>query len=372
MIVITEDTFGTAINPLTKQMEEIKRFTLTNCMQMKVQVITLGATMTSIQVPDASGHMDDVVLGYDDVAGYQTPTNPYFGATVGRVCNRIGNGRFMLNGKEIQVARNFNNKHQLHGGFIGFDKVHWQVVGHHKDGITLQHHSPDGHEGYPGEVTATVKIALTEDNCVHLQMQAETTKATAVNMTNHSYFNLAGHVGGKAAIYDHHIMINADKITETDADSIPTGNFTSVEGTLYDLRKMVNLGERLKALLPINGYDDNYCADKNNDGERVNVIAKVSHPSSGRWLEIASNQPGVQLYTSNSMPDTEKGETPLHGKNGALYSKLGAFCLETQKYPDAVNHANFPSIILNPGEKYNHEVIYKFGICRNSGCAKHD
>ncbi|XP_058978095.1 galactose mutarotase [Musca domestica] len=373
MVRVIEDTFGTAINPLTKQMEEIKRFTITNGMQMKVQVITLGATIASIEVPDANGHVEDVVLGYDDVAGYQTSTNPYFGATIGRVCNRVGHGRFPLNGQEIQVSRNMNNKHQLHGGFIGFDKVHWQVVAQHQDGVTLQHCSPDGHEGYPGEVTATVKISLTEDNCLHLLMRAKTTKTTAVNMTNHCYFNLAGHAAGKQAIYGHEVMINADKITETDGDSIPTGNFTPVEGTVYDLRKMKNMGEGIKSLLPspISGYDDNYCADGNYDGNRINVIAKALYPPNGRWLEIASNQPGVQFYTSNGMPDTEKGETPIYGKNGAQYTKHAAFCLETQKYPDAVNHPNFPSIILNPDEEYNHEVIYKFGICRNSGCGKH-
>ncbi|XP_037816393.1 galactose mutarotase [Lucilia sericata] len=369
MVRVIEDVFGTAINPLTKQSEQIKRFTLQNDMEMKVQVISLGATITSIQVPDANGHVDDIALGYDDIAGYQTSSNPYFGATVGRVCNRIANGRIPLKGQEIQVSRNFNNKHQLHGGFIGFDKVHWQVEAVHQDGITLKHYSPDGHEGYPGQVTTTVKFTLTEDNCLHVQMQAETTKVTAVNMTNHTYFNLAGHNAGQEAIFEHTIMIKADKITETDAESIPTGNFKNVEGTLYDLRTMKNLGEQIKKLLPAtNGYDDNYCVEKNSDDTSVSLIAKAYHPKTGRWLEIASNQPGVQFYTANYMPDTTKGETPLQGKSQAQYVKQGAFCLETQKYPDAVNHPNFPSIILNPGECYNHEVIYKFGTCRNGGC----
>uniref|UniRef100_D3TPX1 Aldose 1-epimerase n=1 Tax=Glossina morsitans morsitans TaxID=37546 RepID=D3TPX1_GLOMM len=366
MVRIVEDVFGTAVNPLTEQTEQIKRFTLTNSMEMSVQICTLGATVTSIKVPDASGQIDDIVLGYDDVAGYQTATNPYFGATIGRVCNRIANGHFMLNGQDIQVSRNFNNRHQLHGGFLGFDKMHWQVLEANGDGVTLQHCSPAGHEGYPGQVTATVKYTLTEDNCLHVSMQAKTTKTTVVNMTNHSYFNLAGHGAGKEAMLDHSIMIKADQITETDSDSIPTGGFINVAGTLFDLNEPVQLGERLQQLL--NGYDDNYCVKLNDNN--ITTIARAYHQKSGRWLEIASNQPGVQFYTSNYMPDVNKGEMPLKGKAGAKYVRQGSFCLETQKYPDAVNHSNFPSIILNPNEQYNHDVIYKFGICRsgNSSC----
>ncbi|XP_037932389.1 galactose mutarotase-like, partial [Teleopsis dalmanni] len=179
--------------------------------------------------------------------------------------------------------------------------------------------------------------------------------------TNHTYFNLAGHASGSTEIYAHSIKINANDITETDADSIPTGQLTAVQGTPFDLRATGNLGERLKKLLPARGYDDNYCVELINNG--ITVIGKAFHPGSGRWLEIASNQPGVQFYTSNFMPDVT--EPPIEGKSGAKYHKHGAFCLETQKYPDAVNHPNFPSIILNPGEKYNHEVIYKFGVCRH-------
>ncbi|KAI9589966.1 hypothetical protein GQX74_008134 [Glossina fuscipes] len=314
MARIVEDVFGTAVNPLTEKIEQIKRFTLANSTEMSVQICTLGATVTTIKVPDASGQIDDIVLGYDDVAGYQTATNPYFGATIGRVCNRIANGHFMLNGQDIQVSRNFNNRHQLHGGFLGFDKMHWQVLEANGDGLTLQHCSPAGHEGYPGQVTATVKYTLTEDNCLHVRMQAKTTKTTIVNMTNHSYFNLAGHGAGREAMLEHSIMIKADQITETDSDSIPTGRLINVAGTLFDLNEPTQLGERLQQLL--NGYDDNYCI-------------------------------------------------PLKGKENAKYVKQGSFCLETQKYPDAVNHSNFPSIILNPNEQYNHDVIYKFGICRS-------
>ncbi|XP_030384945.1 aldose 1-epimerase [Scaptodrosophila lebanonensis] len=371
MVRVTEDVFATAAeNPFTRRTESVRRFTLSNGEQMSVQVITLGATITSIKVPDDRGQIEDVVLGYDNLAGYNSASNPYFGATVGRVCNRVANGRFELDGQEVQVTRNMNNKHQLHGGLIGFNKAIWEVVAVRKDGVSMEHTNPDGHEGYPGEVKATVHFTLTEDNCLHLRMEAVTNKPTAVNLTNHAYFNLAGHNAGPDGIYAHTIEINAYGITETDEDSIPTGKITAVDGSAFDLRAPSNLGERLKQLLPANGFDDNFCV-KWTPPQAITKVAKATHPPTGRWLEVASNQPGVQFYTSNFMPDTSRGEKPITGKAGASYVKQGAFCLETQKFPDAVNHSNFPSVILRPGEIYGHEVIYKFGIFRKSGCCKH-
>ncbi|ALC43597.1 CG10467 [Drosophila busckii] len=339
MVYVKEDVFAEeALNPFTKQTEKIRRFTLSNDEQMSVQIITLGATITSIKVPDAHGKLEDVTLGFDDLAGYDSELNPYMGATVGRVCNRL----------------------QLHGGFVGFNNAHWQVLEVHQDGVSLSHINPDGHEGYPGEVTATVRFTLTEDNCLHVRMEALTTKPTPINFTNHSYFNLAGHDSGKTGLYEHTIQLNAYGITETDDNSIPTGKILPLDGTNFDLRLPSKLGDRLKQLQPALGYDDNFCVQFT-PPERVTTIARVSHAPSGRWLEIASNQPGVQLYTSNFLPDVERGEKAVSGKAGAAYAKHGAFCLETQKFPDSVNHENFPSTIVRPNDKYHHEVIYNFG-----------
>ncbi|XP_055914278.1 galactose mutarotase [Eupeodes corollae] len=361
MLTIIEDSFGQSEDPLTKKMVPVRRFTLSNS-QMIVQVITLGATVTSIKVPNTKGVIDDVVLGFDEVAGYLNPkTNPYFGATVGRVANRIGNGTFNLDGKQITVSKNLIGKHTLHGGFIGFNSVHWSVVEvvPEKCSLILQHVSADGQEGFPGEVMATVHYQLTADNCLHMRFNATTTKSTPVNMTNHSYFNLAGHGAGKGAILEHRIHIKADKITATDDDAIPTGELQDVQGTAFDFRELTELGPRI-AEQSGNGFDDNFCVNLDNNG--ITVIAKAIHPKSGRWMEVATDQPGIQFYTGNFLPNTMKMERPIDGKEQANYSRQGAFCFETQGYPDAVNHANFPNVILNPGEKYEHNVIYKFGV----------
>ncbi|XP_017048686.2 galactose mutarotase [Drosophila ficusphila] len=331
MVKVTEDVFATgAVNPFTKSKDTIKRFTLSNGYGMSVQLITRGAIITSIKTPDASGKIDDVTLGFDDLAGYQSDRNPYFGATIGRVCNRIGNGSFTLDGKLIQVSKNRENKFQLHGGFVGFDKAHWEVVEVRQDGVTLSHTNPDGHEGYPGKVTATASFTLSEDNCLHVLMNAVADKPTPVNLTNHSYFNLAGHKAGANGLYEHTIEINAYGITETDQSSIPTGKILPVDGTSFDLRVSSNLGERLKQLQPARGYDDNFCVTSD-PPQTLAKVARATHPPSGRWLEVVSNQPGVQFYTSNFMPDVQSGEAPISGKDGAAYAKHGAFCLETQK-----------------------------------------
>ncbi|XP_068143080.1 galactose mutarotase [Drosophila tropicalis] len=362
MVHVKQDIFATsALNPLTKQTESITRFTLSNDFGMSVQIITLGATITSIKYPDVNGDIDDVTLGFDDLAGYQSTRNPYFGATVGRVCNRVANGRFILDGKVIEVSKNRDNKFQLHGGFVGFDKAHWEVEKVFQDGFTLKHINPDGHEGYPGQVTALATFRLAEDNCLYVRFQAETTKPTPINLTNHTYFNLAGHKSGARGLYEHTVEINAYGITETDTDSIPTGVITPLEGSPYNLQVAANLGDRLALIHPALGFDDNYCV-KFEAPQPYNLVARVSHPTKGRWLEVVSNQPGVQFYTSNFMPDVERGEVPIPGKDNAAYAKHGAFCLETQKYPDSVNHSNFPNTIVRPGEQYNHEIIYKFGV----------
>jgi len=372
-VTIVEDTFGVTNQPITGAEETVKRFTFSNDNGLSVQVITLGATVTTISAPDKHGNIEDVVLGFDDVKGIQSDRNPYFGTTVGRVCNRINSGRFVINGKTYQVDKNWKNKHHLHGGNIGFNKFNWAA---YREGnkILMTHVNPDNLGGYPGAVIAIVSFELTGDNDFNVLFTATSSAPTPINLTNHSYFNLAGHDKGHKEIYDHVITLNADKLTETDMDSIPTGKYVSLSDTGYDLRIAQPIGPSI-ARIAANGYDDNYCVTRGQEQTGLAFVAHVIHPKSGRILEVYSDQPGVQLYTSNFMPDPNNSiypegkakdpnatsdAEPIFGKNGATYFKHGAFCLETQNFPDAVNHENFPNSILKPGERYSHSVQYKF------------
>jgi len=373
MVQIIEDEFGRTKQLSSSDTEIVKRFTFSNRNGLTAQVITYGATITSIKTPDRSGEFKDVALGFDNMNGYLTSTNPYFGATIGRVCNRIGQAKFSLNGKEYQLAKN-NGDASLHGGFIGFDKFNWSAFINGTK-VIMTHVSDDGFEGYPGTVLASVTFELTEDNEFKVSFAATTSKPTPINLTNHSYFNLAGHGAGHRELYNHFVVLNADKYTVTDAASIPTGELRNVSGTPFDLRVRQNLGSAL-VNLPEIGFDDNYCVAKGTD-QQLAFVAGLSHEPTGRTLEIYSDQVGVQLYTANFMPDPEnniypEGKTPaptapnkgqlLNGKNGAKYGKHAGFALETQKYPDSVNHDNFPSVILNPGDVYKHELVYRFGF----------
>ena len=361
MIVVKDEEFGTINDPMTKQPVIVRRITLCNDCQMSVQLLTLGVNIASVRLPDKNGQVDELSLSFDNVEGYIASQPAYIGATMGRVANRVANGRFVLNGKEIQVTKNFKDKYQLHGGFIGFDSVIWNVAKILPDGVVFQHVSPDGHEGYPGQVTCTITCTLNNSNEFRMQIEATTDKTTCINVTNHAYFNLAGHNSGKTGLCQHCVMINADQIVDTDLDQIPTGKLLPVEKTVYDLRQPAKMGDRLPCFndKPIKGYDNCYCVKT--DGNKTTSIACVVHPESGRWLEMLTNQPGVQFYTANNLPDVENGAAAMPGKGGACYVKHGAFCLETQKYPDSMNHDNFPTIFLKPGEKYYHDVIYKFG-----------
>lgn len=242
--------------------------------------------------------------------------------------------------------------------------------------VVFSHHSPDGDEGYPGDLIATVTASLDDSNNLNLLFNAWTTKPTPVNLTNHSYFNLAGHNTGYTEIYKHTVTINADRITETDSDSIPSGKLLSVSGTPYDLRQPTKLGPALAALDNI-GFDDNFCIASWSHGKLI-PISKVVHDGTGRTLEVFSDQPGVQFYTANYIPDPKNEIRPsgakvidsptqteaVPGKSGTKYYRHGAFCLETQYFPDSANHSNFPNSILTPGETYSHTVIYKFGVTK--------
>ncbi|KAG7304760.1 hypothetical protein JYU34_010116 [Plutella xylostella] len=345
MVQLKEELFGF----------KAKKFTWKTDSGFSVSVISYGATITSIQVPDKSGITSDVVLGFDDLDSYVKRNVPYLGATVGRCANRIGRGQYQIDGASYQVAKNIGDNH-LHGGIVGFDKVFWQSS---VDGtaVTFSYLSKDGEEGYPGDLVTNVTYDVTEDSILHVDFSATTTKKTVVNLTNHSYFNLAGHDGGADELYKHEVAINADRITDTDSNSIPTGKFVKVGGTPYDLRTARRLGDVINK--GTNLYDDNFCVTTyGNKG--VNFVSRVTHPLSGRYLEVYSDQPGVQFYTANFLPSPN--EPALVGKQGVGYRKHGAFCLETQNFPDAVNHANFPTAVLKPGQVYTHKVKYCFGV----------
>uniref|UniRef100_A0A034VT21 Galactose mutarotase n=1 Tax=Bactrocera dorsalis TaxID=27457 RepID=A0A034VT21_BACDO len=366
MIHVSQDMISSVTDPITGEIAHIHRFTLVNDVtKTYVQVISYGAAIFSLRIPDESGKLQDVVLGFDLIQDYEDESNPYFGATIGRVCNRIANGHFTIYDKEIQVSLNHGD-HHLHGGSIGFDKVAWNLKEIHENGVTFCHRSPDGHEGYPGELFATVRYTLHDDNTLRIHMTAKTTVTTVVNMTNHSYFNLAGHDAGREALYQHTVSIFGRDITQTDNYCIPTGIYLPVVHTAYDFRCGENLGRRIRQIEDRKlGFDDNYCVTQDGaDEDGIVRVAKVVHQPTGRWMEVYSNQPGVQFYTGNFLPDERKGETLLKGRNKATYQKHGAFCLETQKYPDAPNHKHFPSIVLRPGELYEHVVHYKFGTLR--------
>ena len=326
--------------------------TVTNSQGMKAKWITRGATLTELHVPDRDGKLADVVLGFDNVTGYDSGDNQHFGCTTGRYANRIRGGKFTLDGTEYQLAVN-NDPNHLHGGpEQGLDKVIWDAE-LLKDGVRFTYISPDGQENYPGELSIVVIYRLTEENALEISYEATTDKPTIVNLTNHSYFNLAGH--GAESILDHEVWIDADRYTPNDETSIPTGELAEVAGTPFDFRqrKKVRQDFATVAATYAEGYDGNLVL--NGEAGTVRKIAEVYEPSSGRLLTVSTDQPGVQFYTGNFL----YGQAGKDGKNYALNSAL---CLETQHYPDSPNQPNFPSTVLRPGETYRHECVYAFGI----------
>jgi aldose 1-epimerase len=327
-------------------------YVLTNAKGMTARVMTYGAILTELHVPDRDGKLDDIVLGFDDLRGYLAG-HPYFGATVGRVANRIARGRFTLDVKEYRLAIN-NGPNALHGGRKGFDKVVWQaepLPSADGIGVRLRYRSPDGEEGYPGNLSVVVTYTLTEDNAVRIDYAATTDHATPVNLTNHSYFNLAGPRAGD--ILGHELMLTADRYTPTDETLIPTGAIESVHGTPLDFLTPATIGSRLDQLKgEPKGYDHNFVLK--GDGKTPTLAARVHEPKTGRVLEMLTTEPGVQMYTSNFLDGT------LKGKGGVVYRKHGAFCLEAQHFPDSVNHPAFPSTILTPGKTYTQTTIYRF------------
>jgi aldose 1-epimerase len=331
--------------------QAVDLYTLTNKNGMETTIATLGGTVVSLKAPGRGGSFADVVLGFDSLEGYLAP-NPYFGALIGRYGNRIGHARFSLDGKEYTLARN-NGENSLHGGIQGFDKRVW-TARELSDSLELTYVSPDGEEGYPGALTATVKYSLTDANELRIEYTATTDKATVLNLTNHSYFNLAG--AGEGDILKHEMTIAADRYTPVDAGLIPTGELRPVEGTPFDFRKPVAIGARIgnddEQLKLGKGYDHDYVLSAG--GGKLALAARVTEPTSGRVMEVLTDQPAVQFYTGNFLDGSIKG------KGGKTYGHRYGFCLETQHYPDSPNHPAFPSTVLRPGERYHTVTVYRF------------
>ncbi|XP_039995926.1 aldose 1-epimerase [Xiphias gladius] len=315
--------------------------------QVRVEVLTLGAIIRSVYSRGKDGQMEDIVLGYDDLEGYVSDKR-YLGAVVGRVANRIARGRFLVEGKEYQLDIN-NGPNALHGGLRGFNKAIWHASAV-EGGVQLSLTSPDGDQGYPGKVQVSVSYTL-QGETLTADYQAVSTKTTPINLTNHSYFNLAGQ--GAADIYNHQVSISAQSYLPVDDTSIPTGEIRAVEGTPFDLRKPVLIGPRLKEV-PGPGFDHNFCLSSPRDACTERHAARVCHPASGRVLEVFTSQPGVQFYTANFLDGS------MTGKGGARYGKHSSFCLETQNWPDAVNQASFPDCLLHPGEDYRRVTHFTF------------
>jgi aldose 1-epimerase len=332
----------------TEDGKSVDLYTLTNANGLKAEIITYGGIVTSLQVPDRNGKLADIVLGCDDVNDY-AKKSPYFGALIGRYGNRIAKGRFTLDGVEYKLATNDGPNH-LHGGKKGFDKVVWKAKPMQtKEGpaLELTYLSRDGEEGYPGNLSCTVVYTLTNKNELKISYKATTDKATIVNLTHHSYFNLAGFNSGD--ILGHELQIFADHFTPVDKTLIPTGEIKAVKGTPWDFTKPMTIGSRIKDVE--GGYDHNYVL--NNSGGKLALAASVYEPKTGRVMEIYTTEPGIQFYSGNFLDGSLKGK-------GAVYNKHAGFCLEAQHFPDSPNEPDFPSVVLRPGQKYTQLTVHKF------------
>lgn len=339
----------------TKDGQAVDLFTLTNDHTITTQIMTYGGTIVTLRTPDRNGVFGDIVLGFDTLADYQA-RSPFFGCITGRYANRIANGKFQLDGVTYTLATN-NGPNHLHGGLRGFDKVVWQAETTQSGdevALHLRYVSGDGEENYPGTLTATVSYTLTNRNELRIDYRATTDKPTILNLTNHTYFNLAG----QGKILDHLMTIDADRFTPVTAALIPTGDLPSVAGTPFDFRTPTPIGARIgqehEQLRYGSGYDHNWVLNRPEQGLRS--VITVTEPTSGRRLDVATSQPGVQFYTGNMMPDA------LPGKGGQVYTKRSGFCLETQHFPDSPNQPHFPTTVLRPGEQYHETTVFAFSV----------
>lgn len=332
----------------------VEQYTLINGKGAFCKIITYGGIVTELQVPDKAGKLGDVVLGFDNLDQY-LGEHPYFGAITGRYANRIAKGKFTLDGKTHSLAIN-NGPNHLHGGVKGFDKVIWKatpIESTEGAALKLTYTSLDSEEHYPGKLDVSVIYTWTENNELRIDYEAITDKPTILNLTNHSYFNLAG--AGSGDVFGHELMVKAANFTPTDDTLIPTGEIKSVNGTPFDFTKTKPIGKEIQQLFdkPHRGYDHNFVLD--DQGRGVALAARAFDPKSGRIMEVLTDQPGVQLYTGNFIEET-------CGKAGQVYRKHNAFCLETQHFPDSPNHPNFPSTVLRPASSYRTTTIYRFSV----------
>jgi aldose 1-epimerase len=339
----------------TKEGTPVTLFTLRNKQGAEAAICNYGGLVISLKVPDRNGQFGDVVLGYDNLADYIKDT-PYFGAMIGRYGNRIAKGKFTLDGQEYTLAIN-NGPNALHGGLKGFDKVVWEprvVASLDGASLELRYTSKDGEEGYPGTLTVKAVYTLTEDNGLKLEYTATTDKDTVVNLTQHSYFNLAG----KGDNLSHVVMIPADKFTPVDSTLIPTGELKPVDGTPFDFRTPTAIGARIgqddEQLKFGNGYDHNWVINKQTG--QLTLMARVYEPTTGRVLEVYSTEPGLQFYSGNFLDGKNKG------KGRWVYQFRNGFTMEPQHYPDSPNQPSFPSVMLKPGQEYRNTIIYKFSV----------
>jgi aldose 1-epimerase len=345
-MTVTRTPFGAMLDGAA-----VNLFTWKNSHGVEVRAMAYGATIVSIRTPDRRGRFEDVVLGFDAFDAYLTKAR-FFGTVVGRYGNRIARGRFLLDGAPVQLTVNSGTNH-IHGGTRGFDKILWNAQPFDRDGdagVVFTYTSADGEEGYPGTLQATVTYTLTQRDELILEYSATTNKSTPVNLTNHTYFNLAGR--GQGDVLQHVLTLNADRYTPVDATLIPTGEIAAVQGTPFDFRKPTAIGARIdgnhEQLRHGNGYDHNFVL---NGGPALRKAALVVEPSTGRTLEMATTEPGVQFYTGNNLDRARNG-----------FGRRAGFCLETQHYPDSPNHPEFPSTILRPGNTYRSKTVFTFGV----------
>jgi aldose 1-epimerase len=348
---VTQTPFG-----VTQAGDSIDLFTMVNANGIEVRAISYGGIILSLRTPDREGNFADIVLGYDDLQGYETDS-PYFGAVVGRYGNRIANGRFTLDGETYDLARN-NGPNHLHGGVRGFDKVVWEaesMESHDGVSVVFSHTSPAGDEGYPGELSVRVTYTLSDSDELIVDYIATTDAPTPVNLTQHTYFNLVGDAARD--VLDHELMINADAYTPVDSTLIPTGAIAPVAGTPFDFTTPTPIGARIDSqneqLANGGGYDHNFVLNRGGTG--LVLAARVTEPTTGRVLEVRTTEPGLQFYSGNFLDGS------IRGKSGRIYGHRYGFCLETQHFPDSPNHANFPSTILRPGEEYRSRTVFAFG-----------
>ena len=337
----------------TKDGEEVTLYTVTNKNGLVLKMIDYGATVVSIETPDKDGKLANITLSFPTIDGY-LQRHPYFGATVGRYGNRIAKGKFKIGDEEYTLATN-NGPNHLHGGVKGFDAVMWKgepVRNSDGAGIKFTRTSPDGEEGYPGNLDTTVTYTLTDDNELRIDYEAKTDKPTVINLTNHTYWNLGGQ--GSSQILGEELLLNADKYIPVDADSIPTGELADVEGTPFDFRTMHAIGDKIGELTNTpQGYDHCYVL-RGQDG-KLALAAKVHDPKTGRTMEVLTTEPGIQFYTGNYLDGSEAG---------GGFKQHEAFCLETQHFPDSPNQPEFPSTLLKPGETYKSTTVHKFGVAK--------